>query len=83
MEKLLKPTEAAELLNISRASLYIWIQKGIIRPVKLPTGKLRIPLSELERVIDEANPEVKFYFAPPGMISPERSNKGHEKSGES
>ena len=63
MDRLLKPIEAAQMLNISRASLYIWIQKGLIKAVRLPTGKLRIPLSELDRVIAEANPpDTKFRF---------------------
>jgi len=61
-DKLLKPIEAAKLLNMSRASLYIWIQKGRIKPIKLPTGKFRIPLSELNRVIAEANPGREFHF---------------------
>ena len=64
-DKLLKPIEAAKLLNMSRASLYIWIQKGRIKAVKLPTGKLRIPLSELDRVIAKANPDTKIPFITP------------------
>lgn len=56
MDKLLKPIEAAEMLNISRAALYQWVAKELIKPVRLPTGKLRIPLSELNRIIAEANP---------------------------
>lgn len=83
MDKLLRIVEAAELLGITRSALYDWIQQGRIRPVKLPTGKYRIALSEIQRVMEQANPKVKFYFAPPGMISPERSEKRHEKNGDS
>lgn len=82
MDKLLRIVEAAELLGITRSALYDWIQQGRIRPVKLPTGKYRIALSEIQRVMEQANPKVKFYFAPPGMISRERSNRGHGVSGE-
>ena len=62
MDKLLKPIEAAKLLNMSRASIYIWIQRGMIKAVRLPAGKLRIPLSELDHVIAEVNPDTKNYF---------------------
>lgn len=73
MDKLLKPIEAAGMLNISRAALYIWIQRGLIKAVRLPTGKLRIPLSELDRVIAEANPSgTKFSFIRPDQFGREQ-----------
>lgn len=73
MDKLLKPIEAAEMLNISRAALYIWIQKGLVKAVRLPTGKLRIPLSELDRVIADANPpETKWSFLRPDHFGREQ-----------
>lgn len=63
MDKLLKPIEAAQMLNMSRAALYKWVEKGLIRVVRLPSGKIRIQLSELNRVIAEANPsETKNTF---------------------
>ncbi len=64
MEKLLKIPEAADLLGITSSALYEWIKAGRIKPVRLPTGKLRIPLSELDRVIAEANPDTKIRFMP-------------------
>lgn len=69
-DRLLTPVEAARLLNMSRASVYIWIQKGIIKAVRLPTGKLRIPLSELDRMIHKANPQTTFYYTIFGKEAP-------------
>ena len=72
MDKLLKPIEAAQMLNMSRAALYKWIEKGLIKAVKLPSGKIRIPLSELNRVIAEANPSgTKWSFITPDYFSKE------------
>jgi len=65
MEKLLQIPEAARLLGITKSALYGWIEQGKIKPLKLPTGKYRIALSELERVINEANPGAEFRFEKP------------------
>jgi len=63
MDKLLKIPEAADLLGITSSALYLWIKNGRIKPLRLPTGKYRIPLSELNRVIAEANPpDTEFRF---------------------
>jgi len=62
MEKLLRIPEAAKLLGITKSALYGWIEQGKIKPLKLPNGKYRIALSELERVINEANPGTEFHF---------------------
>jgi molybdopterin-binding protein len=49
---LLKPKEAAKLLNISYPTLKQWIYQDKIRSVKTPGGHHRIPLSEVERITD-------------------------------
>jgi excisionase family DNA binding protein len=48
--------EVAELLRISRRTVYNWIDEGIIRAVKIndiDKSAVRIPLSEVERILKE------------------------------
>ncbi|MBS7288349.1 MAG: helix-turn-helix domain-containing protein [Candidatus Freyarchaeota archaeon] len=49
-EELLRPRDAAKMFGISVKTLWKWQKKGIIKAVKLPTGKLRYPRSEVERL---------------------------------
>jgi molybdopterin-binding protein len=49
---LLKPKEAARLLNISYPTLKQWIYQDKIRSVKTPGGHHRIPFSEVERLTE-------------------------------
>jgi putative resolvase len=49
-EELLRPREVAKIFNISMKTLWKWQKKGIIKAVRLPTGKLRYPRSEVERI---------------------------------
>jgi putative resolvase len=52
--RLLKIREAAVLLNVSRQSLWKWIKQGKIEAVKLPSGRYRIPESEVVRIMQSA-----------------------------
>ncbi len=54
---MLTPKEASKLLGISRRTLRDWVRKGIIRAVYLPTGRIRIPESEIQRIIEEGGRE--------------------------
>jgi excisionase family DNA binding protein len=59
--------EVAELLRISRRTVYTWIDEGVIRAVKISDKSVvRIPLSEIERIIKEA------LEIPPKKLSEER-----------
>jgi putative resolvase len=49
-EELLRPKEVAKIFNISVKTLWEWQRKGLIKAVRLPTGKLRYPKSEVERI---------------------------------
>ena len=49
-EKLYKPREVCELLNISYKTLLNWIRQGKIRVVRV-NGYYRIPESELKKII--------------------------------
>ncbi|MEM2788237.1 MAG: helix-turn-helix domain-containing protein [Candidatus Bathyarchaeia archaeon] len=42
--------EVAKKFGISVKTLWEWQKRGIIRAVRLPTGKLRYPKSEVERL---------------------------------
>jgi len=48
-EELLRP-KVAKRFGISVKTLWEWRKKGIIKAIKLPTGKLRYPRSEVERL---------------------------------
>jgi len=50
-ERLLPPREACRRLGISFITLKRWIYSGKIRAVKTPSGRWRIPESEIERII--------------------------------
>lgn len=51
--RLHKPKEAAELLNVSRQTIWVWIRKGKIKALKLPSGQYRIPDSEIVKILQE------------------------------
>ena len=71
-DELVTVSRAARLMGLSRAQMYNWVKQGRVRAYRLPTGKYRIPLSELERLINESNPEQeRFYFHRPERKSGE------------
>jgi putative resolvase len=51
IDELYTPKQAAVLLNVSRQTLWTWIKKRDIRAVKLPSGRYRIPKSEVARIM--------------------------------
>jgi excisionase family DNA binding protein len=56
-QKLLSPQQFADRLVISRWTTYSWISEGKIKSVKI--GRLvRIPESEVERIVQEGLQEV-------------------------
>jgi putative resolvase len=52
--RLLNVKEVALLLNVSRQALWKWIKGGKIKADKLPSGRFRIPESELVRILQAA-----------------------------
>ena len=52
-EEWLTLKEAAAALRVSELTLRRWLQRGLIRGVKLPTARAgwRIPKSEIERLL--------------------------------
>jgi len=56
-EQLISPQEFADRLSISRWTAYGWLQEGRLKKIKL--GRLvRIPASEVERIVQEGLQEV-------------------------
>ena len=54
MEKLLTVYEVAQVFRISERTIYTWIDEGVIRCIKIKDkSAVRIPLSEVERLIQE------------------------------
>jgi len=51
-EKLLRSGEAAEILGVDRHTIVKWIREGRIRAVRLPSGRYRIPESEVRRILE-------------------------------
>ncbi|TDA41322.1 MAG: hypothetical protein DSO07_05250 [Thermoproteota archaeon] len=45
--------EACKILKVSRMTIYRWIKKGWIVPVILPSGRLRIPHEEVQRLLEK------------------------------
>jgi excisionase family DNA binding protein len=37
-------------LSVSRATIYRWCKRGVIEYVKLPSGHIRIPREEIEKL---------------------------------
>ncbi|MCI0722931.1 MAG: helix-turn-helix domain-containing protein [Acidobacteria bacterium] len=50
METLLKVTDAARALGVSGETVRRWVREGRIRAVQTPSGHLRIPQDEIDRV---------------------------------
>lgn len=51
MEKLYTTAEVCKILKVSRSSLYRWVKKGWISVVVLPNGQIRVPSSEVEKLL--------------------------------
>jgi molybdopterin-binding protein len=48
--ELLKPQDAARLINVSYPTMKQWIYQGKVKSVKTPGGHHRIPRSEIDRL---------------------------------
>jgi putative resolvase len=52
MEKNYSPREAAAILGIAVHTIQVWDRQGRIRCVRLPSGRRRIPESEVKRLLN-------------------------------
>ena len=53
--KAYRPVEAAEAIGTSRSTVYLLIQRGLIKTVKFGTQQ-RIPSAEVDRLVQEGFP---------------------------
>jgi excisionase family DNA binding protein len=56
-DDLLTTNEAARMLRVSRATVTRWVRLGQLRAVRLPSGGIRIPRKEIERLLRQAEEE--------------------------
>jgi len=53
MEELLTPKEAGKLLGVSTRTIQRWDKEGLIKVIRTPKGRRRIPKSEVFRILRE------------------------------
>ena len=49
-DRLLRISETGTLLGLSDGSVRVWLQKGYLRLIKLPSGQSRIAQSQVEAI---------------------------------
>jgi len=49
---MLRSGEVAEILGVDRHTVVKWIKEGNIKAVKLPSGRYRIPESEVKKILE-------------------------------
>lgn len=47
-KKFVKPREAAEILGVSRHTIYFWVRQGKLRAYQTPGGRMMISVDELK-----------------------------------
>jgi len=52
-KELLRPDEAASILNVSRWTIYRWVKEGRLEATKIGRGSLRIFTKSVDRLIQE------------------------------
>ena len=50
-DELLTTTQAAERLNVSRATVARWVRLGLIEAVKLPSGQYRVSAAAVAQLL--------------------------------
>lgn len=63
MERIYSPKEAGKMLGITTHTLQVWDRQGRIRCVRLPTGRRRIPESEIRRLMNVAEQRKEAAYA--------------------
>ena len=51
MSELFTPIEAAKWLKVDRITIYRWIKSGRLQANRLPDGRLRIEVRELDNLL--------------------------------
>ena len=50
-ERMFRSGEVAEILGVDRHTVVKWIKEGKIKAIKLPSGRYRIPESEVKKIL--------------------------------
>lgn len=56
-KELLRPDEAANILKVSKWTIYRWVEDGRLKGAKVGKGTLRIFKDSLDRLVDENTKE--------------------------
>lgn len=51
--ELFKAREVAALLRLNTKTFYGWVKKGQVHVVRTPSGGIRVPKAEVQRLLDE------------------------------
>lgn len=54
VDDLLTPQEAADRLRVTAKTIKRWADEGALSCVTLPSGRIRIPASEVQRLLSAA-----------------------------
>lgn len=50
-DKLYTVSEVAEMLNVHKLTVLRWIKENRIKAIRLPSGRLRIPKEEVDKIL--------------------------------
>jgi len=50
--RMLRSGEVAEILGVSRHTMVKWVREGRIRVIRLPSGRYRVPESEVKEILE-------------------------------
>jgi molybdopterin-binding protein len=73
--ELLKPQDAARLINVSYPTMKQWIYQGKVKSVKTPGGHHRIPRSEIDRLSGNSKAQAAKGKKPAGLQAISGRNK--------
>ena len=51
-ERMLRSGEVAKILGVDRHTVVKWVKEGWIRAIRLPSGRYRIPESEVKKILE-------------------------------
>jgi putative resolvase len=63
LERSYSPKEAGKMLGVTTHTIQVWDRQGRIKCIRLPTGRRRIPGSEIERILGTAEQRKKAIYA--------------------
>lgn len=52
---MLTPREFCEKMRISYDTFKRWVRRGYIHVIRTPSGRIRVPESELKRLLEKSN----------------------------